>query len=531
MPLGRAKLKALGKNPSDYGYENNRGTGRQGNYWRVGTGDNVAKIAEQVYGNQRMMAEIIRLNGGVSMLKPGMILRLPNFKDNKDIYISNDWASNMGMATTDELKSFYTANPGAYGTGAKATWTSGNQTPFSPDAGYGWGNSSAQAEILARQQKAAAQGLAANNVAGGRGTMVPDYAARTAYMAPGTVVSTTPIGYDPNMRGRGYMAPVTGGVARGTTIKNYSPSQQSTMTGTYMPQNASDAVPPHIPASIVPNPITRGHYIGNTINSGMEGIGKYVTGFPVNAVTASLLAGGSVGQYLFTKVDPYTGQASSASNAVSRLKFFNSISITPDFQGYFNTPVNKNTGQPIGAVQPPTPGFDVGAAAGGAIDAVGKGLGYAGGAWNNLATGSPNGANTPTVAKAAAAGTTPAVATPEQVKQAQLSTALTNAATKGNGGNSEFSMNDYKVIISANLPEMTPTLQAYYLSLVTGVPNTGADIPTASKPKGKWDPYDLGNGYMPTQMEMPGGWRGGGGGGGGNRNIGPSIGMYAWRGL
>ena len=246
MPLGRAKLKALGKNPSDYGYENNRGTGRQGNYWRVGTGDNVAKIAEQVYGNQRMMAEIIRLNGGVSMLKPGMILRLPNFKDNKDIYISNDWASNMGMATTDELKSFYTANPGAYGTGAKATWTSGNQTPFSPDAGYGWGNSSAQADILARQQNAAAQGLAANNVAGGRGTMVPDYAARTAYMAPGTVVSATPTGYDPNMRGRGYMAPAistTGG------------------RGTMIPEQAEKNIYLSTPDKPNPNaPISRGQY-------------------------------------------------------------------------------------------------------------------------------------------------------------------------------------------------------------------------------------------------------------------------------
>jgi len=500
MPLGRAKLKALGKNPSDYGYENNRGTGRQGNYWRVGTGDNVAKIAEQVYGNQRMMAEIIRLNGGVSMLKPGMILRLPNFKDNKDIYISNDWASNMGMATTDELKSFYTANPGAYGTGAKATWTSGNQTPFSPDAGYGWGNSSAQADILARQQKAAAQGLAANNVAGGRGTMVPDYAARTAYMAPGTVVSATQTGYDPNMRGSGYG--YTGNRPVGTPTP-------------FNPWETDRTKPSAItPAAITPAAITRAEYYAAKNQRFAELM--FSSSTPSGYTNPPISLQPNFNPYL-NQSNPYPVQPFTAPN------------------NYMYELVDPVTGQPIGnpASKPQTkaPGFDVGAAAGGAIDAVGKGLGYAGGAWNNLATGSPNGANTPTVAKAAAAGTTPAVATPEQVKQAQLSTALTNAATKGNGGNSEFSMNDYKVIISANLPEMTPTLQAYYLSLVTGVPNTGADIPTASKPKGKWDPYDLGNGYMPTQMEMPGGWRGGGGGGGGNRNIGPSIGLYAWRGL
>ena len=533
MPLGRAKLKALGKNPTDYGYEAGRNQpGRHGNYWQVGTGDNVAKIAEQVYGNQRMMAEIIRLNGGVSMLRPGMVLRLPNFKENKNIYISNDWAANMGMATTDELKSFYSANPGPYGTGAKAT----GSAQFSPEAGYGWGSSSAQADVLARQ-KQAAQGLAANNVTGGRGTMVPDYAARTAYRAPGTMVAATPTGYDPNMRGRGYVAPVTGEVARGTTIKNYSPAQQPNMTGTYLPQNSQspNSVPPHIPASLVQN-TTRGQYIGN-VASGLasnfrSGVENLVNGVNVNAVTAPLLAGATIGQYLATTVDPNTGQPSTASNAVSRLKFFNSISVIPDWKGYFNTPVNKNNGQPIG--QTPAPGFDVGAAAGGALNAVGNGLGYVGGVYNNLATGSPNGQNTPTAAKTAAAQA--AAATP-QAKQAVViqdmaNSALTKAVTKARGGNAEFTITDYKLIIAANLPTMTPTLDAYLLSLATNVPNTGVDIPAPTKQKGKWDPFDFGNGYMPTQMDMPGGRRGGGGGGGGSgRNIGPSIGMFAWRGL
>ena len=89
--------------------------GKQGNVWIVKGGDNVAKIAREVYGNERMMAEIMRLNGGVKTLRPGMVLRLPNPKKNSDIFISNDWAANMGMATTDQVAQWYDQNPNAGG--------------------------------------------------------------------------------------------------------------------------------------------------------------------------------------------------------------------------------------------------------------------------------------------------------------------------------------------------------------------------------------------------------------------------------
>ena len=487
MPLGRAKLKALGKNPTDYGYEAGRNQpGRHGNYWQVGTGDNVAKIAEQVYGNQRMMAEIIRLNGGVSMLRPGMVLRLPNFKENKNIYISNDWAANMGMATTDELKSFYSANPGPYGTGAKAT----GSAQFSPEAGYGWGSSSAQADVLARQ-KQAAQGLAANNVTGGRGTMVPDYAARTAYRAPGTMVAATPTGYDPAWRGR----------------------TASEVPVAFNPWEVDRTKPSAItsPGPVAQNaPITRAQFLAAKNANYELSLSRSANPYERNRSVHATYE--TIGNYA---VQQFSNAYNSYTNSMNEM-------------------VDPVTGQPINTPQTKSPGFDVGAAAGGALNAVGNGLGYVGGVYNNLATGSPNGQNTPTAAKTAAAQA--AAATP-QAKQAVViqdmaNSAMTKAVTKANGGNAEFTITDYKLIIAANLPTMTPTLDAYLLSLATNVPNTGVDIPAPTKQKGKWDPFDFGNGYMPTQMDMPGGRRGGGGGGGGSgRNIGPSIGMFAWRGL
>lgn len=103
----------------------------RGKTYTVKSGDSAASIAKQIYGNERMMAEILRLNGGVKTLRSGMVLRLPRPKDNEDIFISNDWAANMGMATTDQLKEYYAANPG------------GRATSDFNQAGFGWKNSTA----------------------------------------------------------------------------------------------------------------------------------------------------------------------------------------------------------------------------------------------------------------------------------------------------------------------------------------------------------------------------------------------------
>lgn len=60
--------------------------GRQGDVWIVEPGDNLAKIAEQVYGDQRMLAAISDANGGVLVLHTGDRLYLPAKVDNP--YIS-----------------------------------------------------------------------------------------------------------------------------------------------------------------------------------------------------------------------------------------------------------------------------------------------------------------------------------------------------------------------------------------------------------------------------------------------------------
>lgn len=78
---------------------------QQGNVWAVEGGDNLAAIAKKVYGDERMFAEILRLNGGSTLIRPGMVLKLPTL--NRNVFISNDAASDMNMMTTDQLRGFY----------------------------------------------------------------------------------------------------------------------------------------------------------------------------------------------------------------------------------------------------------------------------------------------------------------------------------------------------------------------------------------------------------------------------------------
>jgi hypothetical protein len=74
-----------------------------------------------------MFADIIRLNGGVRALKPGMVLRLPQKRKNEDIFVSNDWAAYQGMATVPDLQDFYASNP--FGSSATAAMNSGAWSP------------------------------------------------------------------------------------------------------------------------------------------------------------------------------------------------------------------------------------------------------------------------------------------------------------------------------------------------------------------------------------------------------------------
>lgn len=64
--------------------------------YTVKTGDNLATIAKQFYGNERMFAEIMRLNNLTSgMIKSGMVLRMPMNKPGQDISISQGLMTGM----------------------------------------------------------------------------------------------------------------------------------------------------------------------------------------------------------------------------------------------------------------------------------------------------------------------------------------------------------------------------------------------------------------------------------------------------
>lgn len=65
--------------------------------YTVKAGDNWAKIAGKIYGNQRMFEELMRMNKDISMLRAGQTLVLPTAKKNP--YVSNFGAAATGMAT------------------------------------------------------------------------------------------------------------------------------------------------------------------------------------------------------------------------------------------------------------------------------------------------------------------------------------------------------------------------------------------------------------------------------------------------
>jgi len=64
---------------------------QQGNQFVVSGGDNLFSIAEKVYNDQRMFAEIMRLNKLSSgVIRPGMVLTLPRQKPSSQIVINRD---------------------------------------------------------------------------------------------------------------------------------------------------------------------------------------------------------------------------------------------------------------------------------------------------------------------------------------------------------------------------------------------------------------------------------------------------------
>jgi hypothetical protein len=67
---------------------------QQGSTWVVESGENVFKIAEQVYGNQRMAYEILKMNGGSTLIHPGDVLSLPEWND-PNVYVGANQVQNV----------------------------------------------------------------------------------------------------------------------------------------------------------------------------------------------------------------------------------------------------------------------------------------------------------------------------------------------------------------------------------------------------------------------------------------------------
>ena len=69
----------------------------QGNQYVVEGGDNLFSIAEKMYGDQRMFAEIMRLNRlGSGVIRPGMVLNLPRQKPSSQISIAKGLVEQLG---------------------------------------------------------------------------------------------------------------------------------------------------------------------------------------------------------------------------------------------------------------------------------------------------------------------------------------------------------------------------------------------------------------------------------------------------
>ena len=67
---------------------------QQGSTWVVESGENVFKIAEQLYGNQRMAFEILKMNGGNTVIQPGDVLSLPDYND-PNVYVGANQVQNV----------------------------------------------------------------------------------------------------------------------------------------------------------------------------------------------------------------------------------------------------------------------------------------------------------------------------------------------------------------------------------------------------------------------------------------------------
>lgn len=116
------------------------------NSYTVQAGDSWAKIAGKLYNNQRMFKELMAANPQLKYLRPGQKINLALPKRNEDIFISNDAAQAMGMATSGEVADFYSQNADAqkYGmtnilrANQQAAWNTGQTFDTAAPAATQW---------------------------------------------------------------------------------------------------------------------------------------------------------------------------------------------------------------------------------------------------------------------------------------------------------------------------------------------------------------------------------------------------------
>jgi hypothetical protein len=105
-PYDRVVVDQYGNTAADLARTGGRRTDQPGNqYYTVKQGDSPASIAGNIYGDQRMFADILAYNGN-SPLHPGMRIYLPPKRNNPGV--SDLTAAGWGMATSKQIATAYT---------------------------------------------------------------------------------------------------------------------------------------------------------------------------------------------------------------------------------------------------------------------------------------------------------------------------------------------------------------------------------------------------------------------------------------
>jgi hypothetical protein len=120
-PYNRVVVDQYGNTAADLARTGGRRTDTPGDQWyTVKQGDSPASIAGNIYGDQRMFADILAYNGN-SPLRPGMRIYLPAQRKNPGV--SDLTAAAWGMATSGQIAKAYDKSTLDLGANGKMNWT------------------------------------------------------------------------------------------------------------------------------------------------------------------------------------------------------------------------------------------------------------------------------------------------------------------------------------------------------------------------------------------------------------------------